>query len=117
MWSTGRKPFLPFFQEMEASRMRLEEGDGASHAQRIVRELYQRYQKQLQRWRDYRNLFGFLGFVALFLAVLYLQRQANTAYKVHATLEDVLVPEDNVMQDIDSVYTWLNGILTVRLSV
>ena len=42
-----------------------------------------RYMKQTQRWRDYAKLFTFLGFVALFLSVLYLQRGAQTAYEVH----------------------------------
>ena len=41
-----------------------------------------RYMKQTQRWRDYAKLFTFLGFVALFLSVLYLQRGAQTAYEV-----------------------------------
>ncbi len=75
--------------------------------------LQMRYQKQLQRWRDYRNLFSFLGFVALFLAVLYTQRQADTAFKVYSTLSDVLVPSDNVMGSTDDVYSWLTGVLTV----
>lgn len=95
----------------------MEEGNGTSHAQRIVKELYIRYQKQLQRWRDYRNLFVFLGFVALFLAVLYTQRQANTAYKVHATLSDVLVPSDTVMGSTDDVYKWIEDLLNVSVSV
>ncbi|PNH05688.1 hypothetical protein TSOC_008032 [Tetrabaena socialis] len=96
----------------EPQRYRLEEGDGTTHAQRIVRELYLRYEKQLQRWKDYRNLFGFLGFVALFLAVLYCQRSASIAYKVHSTVESVVVPTDNIMQDTDAVYSWLNGLLS-----
>ncbi|KXZ51016.1 hypothetical protein GPECTOR_14g257 [Gonium pectorale] len=96
----------------EPQKYRLEEGDGTTHAQRIVRELYLRYEKQLQRWKDYRNLFVFLGFVALFLAVLYLQRSAHIAYKVHSTLESVVVPQDDTMQDTDAVYSWLNGLLT-----
>lgn len=95
----------------------MEEGDGTSHAQRIVKELYLRYQKQLQRWRDYRNLFFFLGFVALFLAILYTQRQANTAYKVHATLSDVLVPSDDVMGSTDDVFQWLKDLLGVSVAL
>uniref|UniRef100_A0A7S0NBN4 Polycystin cation channel PKD1/PKD2 domain-containing protein n=1 Tax=Chlamydomonas leiostraca TaxID=1034604 RepID=A0A7S0NBN4_9CHLO len=98
-------------EDQDANRFRMEEGDGTSHAQRIVKELYLRYQKQLQRWRDYRNLFFFLAFVALFLAVLYTQRQANTAFKVHATLSDVLVPSDTVMGSTDDVYQWLKDLL------
>ena len=103
------------WQGDDPQKFRLEEGDGTRHAQRIVRELYLRYEKQLQRWKDYRNLFVFLGFVALFLAVLYLQRNADIAYKVHSTVESVVVPEDDVMQNTDEVYQWLNDLLTVSV--
>jgi hypothetical protein len=47
-----------------------------------VHELYVRYRRQVKRAADYRTLGGFLAFVALFLGVLYSQRQANTAFKV-----------------------------------
>lgn len=100
-------------QEVDANQYRLEEGDGATHAQRIVRELYLRYEKQQQRGRDYRNLFVFLCFVALFLAILYLQRSANVAYQVHSTLEDVLVPEATTMKSTNEVYVWLRRTLNV----
>ena len=45
-----------------------------------------RYLKQKQRWQDYVKLFSFLAFVALFLAVLFLQRNAQVAYQVGALL-------------------------------
>ncbi len=41
-----------------------------------------RYRKQTKRWQDYIRLFGFLLFVSLFLAVLFLQRNAQVAYQV-----------------------------------
>lgn len=57
----------------------------------LVQELYSsidvrhimvcRYRKQTKRWQDYIRLFGFLIFVALFLAVLFLQRNAQVAYQ------------------------------------
>ncbi|KAL6749264.1 hypothetical protein V8C86DRAFT_2852326 [Haematococcus lacustris] len=97
-------------QELQTSRAP-GEGEGATHAQVIVKELYQRYQKQVQRWKDYRSLFFFLAFVALFLAVLYSQRQANTAFRVHATLADVLLPRDTAMASTGDVYAWLTGVL------
>ena len=72
-------------------------------------------QKQLQRWKDYRNLFVFLGFVALFLAVLYEQRQSAVAYEVHSTIDSVVTPSQSVMQENSDVYNWLQNLLTVRL--
>ena len=45
-----------------------------------------RYLKQKQRWQDYVKLFSFLAFVALFLAVLFLQRNAQVAYQVGAVM-------------------------------
>lgn len=88
----------------------------AGQAQRIVRELYFRYEKQLQRWRDYRTLFGFLFFVGWYLATLYLERSANMAYMVHSTLDDVLVPSNKVMQSSSQVHEWLADTLEVRLA-
>ncbi|GIL76287.1 hypothetical protein Vretimale_5865 [Volvox reticuliferus] len=96
----------------DPQKYRLEEGDGTAQAQLIVRELYLKYEKQLQRWKDYRNLFLFLGFVLHFLAILYLQRSADIAYKVHSTVESVVLPGDNVMQNTDDVYGWLKNLLT-----
>ena len=52
--------------------------------------------------------------VALFLAVLYLQRNAHIAYKVHSTIESVVLPETDTMQDTDSVYGWLQQLLQAR---
>ncbi len=53
-----------------------------TYAQRVVRQIYQRWQAQLQRWADYRNLFLFLAFIALYLGVLYAQRNAHISYQV-----------------------------------
>ena len=92
----------------------MEDGENSSHAQKIVRELYFRYQKQQQRWKDYRNLFFFLSFVAWFLATLYLQRSANIAFQVHSTLDSVLTPSISATQSTADVYSWLQRTLTVR---
>lgn len=91
----------------------VEDGETTNSAQIIVRELYLRYEKQLQRWRDYRNLFVFLGFVALYLAVLYLQRHADVAYDVHSTISSVTVDPlpGSTMQSTDDVYSWIQGLL------
>lgn len=92
----------------------LEDGNEAGHAQKIVRELYQRYEKQLQRYRDYRKLFCFLFFVAWYLATLYLQRDANTSYMVHSTVNDVLTPGATMKhyRSTDEVYAWLKNAIT-----
>jgi hypothetical protein len=90
--------------------------DGAADMldpQLVVRELYQRYRRQLQRWADYRNLGLFLSFCALFLGVLYAQRSAQVAYQVHSTLESVVAPERLSMQSTDEVYGWLQSLLQV----
>lgn len=108
--------FSCYLQELDATRFEsLEDGNESGHAQKIVRELYQRYEKQLQRWRDYRKLFSFLFFVAWYLATLYMQRSANTAYMVHSTLSDVLNPGVTVMKTQDEVYIWLTKTLKVSI--
>ncbi len=51
-------------------------------AQQVVREVHRRLRAQVQRWSDYRSLFLFLGFAALYLGVLYSQRSAHVSYQV-----------------------------------
>ena len=52
-------------QQTVATRFQhLDDQDEAAHAQQIVKELHHRYEKQQQRWRDYRTLFAFLAFIA-----------------------------------------------------
>lgn len=51
-------------------------------AQQVVRSIYVRWQHQVQRWADYRSLLLFLAFTALYLGVLYTQRDAHLAYQV-----------------------------------
>jgi hypothetical protein len=80
-----------------------------------VRELYQRYRRQLQRWADYRNLLLFLSFCALFLGVLYAQRSAQVAYQVYNTVESVVAPASLTMQSTAEVYSWLRSLLQVRV--
>ncbi|EFJ46305.1 hypothetical protein VOLCADRAFT_93448 [Volvox carteri f. nagariensis] len=45
-------------------------------------------------------------------AILYTQRSAEVAYKVHSTVESVVLPSDSVMQNTDEVYDWLKKLLT-----
>ena len=88
-----------------------DEAKEADHAQKVVKELYHRYEKQQQRWHDYWMLGGFLVFVAWFLATLYLQRSADVAYQVHSTMQDVLDPGVKSMQSRDEIYAWLSNTL------
>lgn len=53
-----QQPVATRFQHLD------DQNDEAAHAQQIVKELYHRYEKQQQRWRDYRTLFAFLAFIA-----------------------------------------------------
>ena len=55
-----------------------------------------RYRKQTKRWQDYIRLFGFLAFVALFLAVLFLQRNAQVAYQVRVKHSSTLLKHNSV---------------------
>lgn len=82
-------------------------------AQKIARELQDKYEKQLQRWIDYRNLFMFILFVALYLGVLYSQRNAQTAYQVHSTLSTV-VPGVLFMDTSRATLLWVKTFLKVN---
>ncbi|MEW5311378.1 MAG: hypothetical protein WDW38_003099 [Sanguina aurantia] len=102
-------------QQNELDNYEVEEEDeeeDSTAAQQVVRELYVRFEKQQQRWRDYRSLFSFLGFVSLFLAILYLQRSAGTAFMVYSTIDSVVTPPQKSYQSTGDVYNWLNGVLT-----
>lgn len=88
-------------------------GSVMTPAQQVIRAIYDKWQLQLQRWADYRSLFGLMAFIAVFLGVLYAQRGATIAYKVHSTIASVVVPESTVLQSVDDVYSWLQGLLQV----
>ncbi|DBB14252.1 TPA: hypothetical protein ACH3X3_001198 [Trebouxia sp. C0006] len=94
------------------SDWRLEEGDKPSRALQVVKELHARYRKQTKRWQDYIRLFGFLAFVSLFLAVLFLQRNAQVAYQVHSTIENAILPTSTQYGSSDDVLNWLSTTLT-----
>ncbi|KAL0022694.1 hypothetical protein WJX77_001966 [Trebouxia sp. C0004] len=94
------------------SDWRLEEGDKPSRALQVVKELHARYRKQTKRWQDYIRLFGFLVFVSLFLAVLFLQRNAQVAYQVHSTIENAILPTSTQYGSSDDVLSWLSTTLT-----
>mmetsp|Transcript_27128 Transcript_27128/g.48350 ORF Transcript_27128/g.48350 Transcript_27128/m.48350 type:complete len:1606 (-) Transcript_27128:382-5199(-) len=85
--------------------------DRAGRAVQVVRELYRRYQKQTERWENYIQLFSFLIFVAVFLSVLFLQRNAQVAYSVHSTIKSTLVPESTTLSSSSEVLTWLQSTL------
>jgi hypothetical protein len=81
---------------------------------RILSAIYHKWQRQIQRWADYRSLFSLMGFIAVFLGVLYAQRGATVGYQVHSTIAAVVVPGNNVLQSTADVYSWLQGLLQVR---
>lgn len=83
----------------------------------ILRAIYHKWQRQIQRWADYRSLFSLMGFIAVFLGVLYAQRGATVGYQVHSTIAAVVVPGNTVLQSTADVYSWLQGLLQVRAAV
>jgi len=79
----------------------------------ILRAIYQKWQRQIQRWADYRSLFSLMAFIAVFLGVLYAQRGATVGYQVHSTIAAVVMPQNNVLQSTADVYSWLQNLLQV----
>lgn len=79
----------------------------------MVRAIYDKWQLQLQRWADYRSLFGLCAFIAVFLGVLYAQRGATIAYQVHSTIASVVLPQSDTLQSTNDIYSWLQGLLQV----
>jgi hypothetical protein len=81
----------------------------------VVRAIQHKWHAQSRRAADYRRLFSLAAFIALLLGVLYAQRDASTAFRVHSTLDAVLAPPgDGAMESHDAVYDWLGDVLQVR---
>lgn len=76
-----------------------------------ARALYEQYKRRRGRWESYGHLLGFLAFVSVYLAVLYMQRNAQISYTVHATIKDTIVPSDPVMTSSSDILNWLRGTL------
>jgi hypothetical protein len=83
-------------------------------AREVLRTIYRKWQRQIQRWADYRSLFSLIAFIAVFLGVLYAQRGATVGYQVHSTIASVAVPGSKILQSTADVYSWLQGLLQVR---
>eukprot|EP00883_Tetradesmus_obliquus_P001212 jgi/Sobl393_1/11292/SZX78320.1 len=77
----------------------------------IVRAIHAKWQAQLEKWADYRSLFGLIAFITVFLGVLYAQRGATIAYSVHSTIASVVLPGSDTLQSTDDVYSWLQNLL------
>lgn len=80
----------------------------------ILRSIYHKWQRQVQRWADYRSLFSLMAFIAVFLGVLYAQRGATVGYQVHSTIASVVMPGSSSLQSTTDVYSWLQNLLQVR---
>lgn len=93
--------------------------DAASSSQlqgptrQILRTIYHKWQRQIQRWADYRSLFSLMAFIAVFLGVLYAQRGATVGYQVHSTIAAVVLPQSSMLQSTADVYAWLQNLLQV----
>lgn len=58
----------------------------AGTAQAVLGELQRRYVKWRQRNVNYGRLLAFVSFIALLLAVLFLQRSSHTSYEVSCSI-------------------------------
>jgi hypothetical protein len=87
---------------------------GLTPAQLVVRAVYDKWTLQIERWADYRSLFGLLAFIAIFLGVLHAQRGAATAYAVHSTIASVVLPDVSELSSVDNVHDWLQRLIQAR---
>ena len=81
-----------------------------STAAAVLGELQRRYAHWRARNVAYGRLLAFVSFIALLLAVLFLQRSSHASYEVHSTLAAGLLPPGPVA-GLDDVYAWLRGLL------
>ncbi|GJP51052.1 hypothetical protein CLOM_g10222 [Closterium sp. NIES-68] len=81
--------------------------------QEVVQAMYERMKHMGELTDNFKNLFFFLCYTCLYLAVLYLQADASLCYQV-ATAHNVLLPPDYTaaaamtMSSPDDFYTWIN---------
>lgn len=81
----------------------------------MVRAIHAKWEAQRRRAVGYRRLAATVAFIALLLGVLYAQRGATAAFRVHSTLDGVLAPPAGAaLMSADDVYGWLEGVLRVR---
>lgn len=76
-------------------------------ARQVVSAVHRKWRAQAARAAAWRRLFSLLAFLALLLGVLYAQRGAAAAFKVHSTLSGALAPPDGPLASADDVYDWL----------
>eukprot|EP00210_Caulerpa_lentillifera_P005376 g5138.t1 len=77
---------------------------------RVARVLHERYEKEVERWRNYETLFAYLAFAVLFLTVLYLQSNAHTTYQVQSSIQSI-APNTDTMDSADAVLQWIETTL------
>ena len=82
----------------------------------VLRDIRALYKKRIKRRSHYLDLFAFLLYSCLYLAILFLQRQSYSAYEVNFTMVNSFVPQDDgqpatAMGSTESIYLWLQGLL------
>lgn len=82
---------------------------------RVARVLHQRFEKEVQRWRNYEALFAYIAFALLFLTVLYLQSNAHTAYQIHSSIKSI-APLTSTMASSEAILKWIQTTLKARTS-
>ncbi|GBF96992.1 polycystin cation channel family [Raphidocelis subcapitata] len=83
-----------------------------TYSQHVVRAIHAKWEAQMRRAAGYRRLAVLVAFIALLLGVLYAQRGAAAAFRVHSTLDSVLAPpQGSALMSADDVYGWLEGVL------
>ncbi len=99
--------------QIDPSLLPPESGAKPNFTQQVVRAIYHKWRAQARRAADYRRLLTLVSFIALLLGVLYAQRGAAVAFRVHSTVAGVVAPPDGAMASQDGVYDWLEGVLKV----
>jgi hypothetical protein len=100
-------------QDVQQVMAQADTNDKAERALEVVRELYRRYRAQDERYHNYLKLIGFIGFAALLLTVLYLQRDANILHQVHSTIASEVLPNPDEVSSPQDVLSWLQKFLKV----
>ena len=86
-------------------------GEDPAVAHGVVSALYAKYKKNYARRTDYVSLFSFVVFVGFYLAILFMQRQAEEAYSLTSTLKSEMIPEKLELQSGNEVRQWISALV------
>ena len=81
-------------------------------SERVLSEMLSRYITNAYRKFDYLVLGGFVCNLVLYMLLLYLQRDGQTAFSTYQALDVAISPDKFTMTGTEEVYDWIEKVVT-----